>query len=109
MEDYWLCSAFSFEMICSMIFLHNSEDIMKESNDGGQFPRCSFPQRGYSHGCPLVCGNWLGVLGTAACSQVEQRIRQQLLTIVPVLDTFKMEQQPLACVRLRKCPLASHA
>jgi len=29
---------------------------MRESNDGGEFQRCPFPPRGYSHGSPLVCG-----------------------------------------------------
>jgi len=34
--------------------------------------------------------NWLQVLDTAERSQVDQRIRQQLHPIVPVLDTFTM-------------------
>ena len=39
--------------------------------------------------------NWLRVLDTAKRSQVDQRIRQQLHAIVPLLDTFKAEQQAL--------------
>src|SRR5262245_41325428 len=48
------------------------------------------------------------VLGTAERSQVDQRIRQQLHPIVPLLDTFKTEQQPLEFVLPRKGPLDTH-
>jgi hypothetical protein len=53
--------------------------------------------------------NWLRVLGIAERSQVDQRIRQQLHPIVPLLDTFKTSQQPLEFVLPRKGPLDSHA
>ena len=39
--------------------------------------------------------NWLQVSGTAERSQVDQRVRHQLHAIVPLLDAFKTEQQPL--------------
>src|SRR5215813_3339654 len=46
--------------------------------------------------------NWLRVSDTTEGSQVDQRIGHQLHAIVPVLETFKSEQQPLAFVlRLR--------
>ena len=53
--------------------------------------------------------NWLQVLGTAERSQVDQRVRHQLHPIVPLLDTFKAEQQPLELVLPRKGPLDAHA
>src|SRR2546427_12666322 len=53
--------------------------------------------------------NWLRVLDTAECSQVDQRVRQQLHAIVPLLDAFKSEQQPLELVFPRKRPLDTHA
>ena len=52
--------------------------------------------------------NWLRVLDTTERSQVDQRIRQQLHPIVPVLDAFKAEQQPLEFVLPRKGPLDTH-
>jgi hypothetical protein len=55
-DDNGLCRKFSFATICGMIFLHDQGCIMRESNDGGEFQRCPFPPRGYSHGSPLVCG-----------------------------------------------------
>ena len=42
--------------------------------------------------------NWLRVSDTAERSQVDQRIGHQLHAIVPLLDTFKSEQQPLELV-----------
>jgi hypothetical protein len=39
--------------------------------------------------------NWLRVLGTAELAQIDQRVCQQLHPIVPPLDTFKSDQQPL--------------
>ena len=53
--------------------------------------------------------NWLQVLGTAEPAQIDQRVRQQLHPIVPLLDTFKAEQQALEFVFPRKGPLDSHA
>jgi hypothetical protein len=53
--------------------------------------------------------NWLRVLGTPERSQVDQRIHQQLHPVVPLLDTFKAEQEPLEFVLPRKGPLDSHA
>src|SRR2546425_12768351 len=49
--------------------------------------------------------NWLQVLGTAEPAQIDQRVRQQLHPIVPLLDTFKAEQQALEFVFPRKGPL----
>ena len=52
---------------------------------------------------------WLQVLGTAERSQIHQRVRHQLHAIVPLLDAFKPEQQPLEFVLPGKGPLDSHA
>jgi hypothetical protein len=52
--------------------------------------------------------NWLRVSDTAERSQVDQRIRHQLHAIVPLLDTFKSEQQPLELIFPRKGPLDTH-
>src|SRR5215468_8694938 len=52
--------------------------------------------------------NWLQVSGTAERSQVDQRVRQQLHAIVPLLDTFKAEQKPLELIFPRKGPLDTH-
>src|SRR5215467_10762213 len=52
--------------------------------------------------------NWLQVSGTAERSQVDQRVRHQLHAIVPLLDTFKSEQQPLELIFPRKGPLDTH-
>ena len=48
------------------------------------------------------------VLATAERSQVDQRICQQLHPLVPLLDAFKSEQQPLEFVLPRKGPLDTH-
>ena len=53
--------------------------------------------------------NWLRVLGPAELAQVDQRVRQQLHAIVPLLDTFTSEQQSLALVFPGKRPLDTHA
>ncbi len=53
--------------------------------------------------------NWLQVLGTAERSQIHQRVGQQLYAIVPLLDTFKAQQQPLELIFPRKGPLDTHA
>src|SRR5437667_2481075 len=53
--------------------------------------------------------NWLRVLGTAERSQIDQRIRQQLHAIVPLLYAFKSEQQPLELIFPRKGPLNTQA
>src|SRR2546427_8966903 len=52
--------------------------------------------------------NWLQVLGTAERSQVDQRVRQQLHAIVPLLDAFKAEQESLALGFPRKGPFDAH-
>jgi hypothetical protein len=49
------------------------------------------------------------VLDTAESSQVDQRVRHQLHAIVPLLDTFKAEQQSLELVFPCKRPLDTHA
>ena len=56
-----------------------------------------------------LTNNWLRVLGTAERSQIDQRIRHQLHAIVPLLDAFKAQQQPLELVFPRKGPLDTHA
>src|SRR5215510_9830746 len=52
--------------------------------------------------------NWLRVSDTAERSQVHQRIGHQLHAIVPLLDAFKSEQQPLELVFPGKGPLDTH-
>jgi hypothetical protein len=52
--------------------------------------------------------NWLRVSDTAERSQVDQRIGHQLHAIVPLLDAFKSEQQPLELVFPGKGPLDTH-
>jgi hypothetical protein len=64
---------------------------------------------GTRHWCDDFSDNWLRVLDTAERSQVDQRIRQQLHAIVPLLDTFKTEQQPLEFVLPRKGALDAQA
>ena len=53
--------------------------------------------------------NWLRVLGTAELAQIDQRVCQQLHAIMPLLDTFKSEQEPLELIFPRKGPLDPHA
>jgi hypothetical protein len=53
--------------------------------------------------------SWLQVLDPIERSQVHQRIRHHLHAIVPLLDAFKAEQQPLACVLPRIGPLDAPA
>src|SRR5499426_3287280 len=52
--------------------------------------------------------NWLRVSDTAERSQVDQRIGHQFHAIVPLLDAFKAEQQPLELIFPRKGPLDTH-
>jgi hypothetical protein len=49
--------------------------------------------------------NWLRVLGTTERSQINQRICHQFHAIVPLLDAFKTQQQPLECILPCKGPL----
>jgi hypothetical protein len=58
--------------------------------------------------CAHSSVNWLRVSDTTERSQVDQRIGHQLPAIVPVLETFKAEQQPLEFVLPRKGPLDTH-
>jgi hypothetical protein len=58
-------------------------------------------------GAPLP-DNWLQVLGATELAQIDQRVRHQFHAIVPLLDTFKAEQEPLEFVLLRKGPLDPH-
>src|SRR5207245_8629290 len=51
--------------------------------------------------------NWLRVLGTAELAQIDQRVCQQLHAIMPLLDAFKSEQQPLEFILPCKRPLYS--
>src|SRR6266849_5743987 len=52
--------------------------------------------------------NWLQVLGATELAQIDQRVRHQFHAIVPLLDTFKSEQEPLEFVLPRKGPLDPH-
>jgi hypothetical protein len=56
-----------------------------------------------------LCLNWLRVLDTTECSQVDQRVGHQLHRIVSLLDAFKAEQQPLELIFPRESPLDPHA
>jgi hypothetical protein len=49
--------------------------------------------------------NWLRVLGTTERSQINQRICHQFHAIVPLLDAFKTQQQPLEFILPCKGPL----
>src|SRR2546429_504378 len=42
----------------------------------------------------LIAINWLQVSGATELAQIDQRVGQQLHAIVPLLDTFKAEQEP---------------
>jgi hypothetical protein len=68
---------------------------------GGARPHSKVSSLNLSH-------NWLRVSDTTERSQVDQRIGHQLHAIVPVLETFKAEQQPLEFVLPRKGPLDTH-
>jgi hypothetical protein len=52
--------------------------------------------------------NWLRVLDTAELSQVNQRIRHQLHTVVALLNALKPQEEPLELVFPRKGPLDTH-
>ena len=52
--------------------------------------------------------NWLRVLGTAELAQIDQRVCQQLHAIMPLLYTFKSEQQPFELICPRKGALDAH-
>src|SRR6187455_2485280 len=53
--------------------------------------------------------NWLRVSGTAELAQIDQRVCQQLHAIMPLLDTFKTEQESLEFILPGKGPLHTHA
>ena len=53
----------------------------------------------------VLIRKWLRVLGTTERSQINQRICHQLHAIVPLLDAFKPQQQPLECILPCKDPL----
>ena len=53
--------------------------------------------------------NWLQVLGTTELAQIDQRVCQQLHAIVPLLDTFKAEQESSELIFPRKGALDTHA
>ena len=59
-------------------------------------------------GGTIISISWLRVLDTTERSQVDQRIGHQLHAIVPLLDAFKSEQQPLELVFPGKGPLDTH-
>jgi hypothetical protein len=52
--------------------------------------------------------NWLRVLGTAELAQIDQRVCQQLHAIMPLLDTFKSEQQSFELIFPREGALDAH-
>ena len=66
-------------------------------------PRTPAPSVATGRGC-----SW-EVSGTAERAQVDQRVRHQLHAIMPLLDAFKAEQQPLEFVLPRKGPLDAQA
>ena len=51
---------------------------------------------------------YLRVLGTAELAQIDQRVGQQLHAIMPLLDTFKSEQEPLERIFPGKGALDTH-
>jgi hypothetical protein len=55
-----------------------------------------------------VPSNWLQVLGPAELARIDQRVCQQLHAIMPLLDTFKSEQQPFERIVPRKGALDAH-
>ena len=52
--------------------------------------------------------NWLQVLGATELAQIDQRVRHQFHAIVPLLDTFKSEQQSLELIFPGKGALHAH-
>jgi hypothetical protein len=62
----------------------------------------------YQEHLQVIGKNWLRVSDTAERSQVDQRICHQLHAIVPLLDTFKAEQQSLELVFPGKGALDAH-
>jgi hypothetical protein len=50
----------------------------------------------------------LQVLGPAELAQIDQRVRHQLHPIVPLLDTFKSEQELLELIFPREGPFDTH-
>ena len=52
--------------------------------------------------------NWLQVLGATELAQIDQRVCQQLHAIVPLLDTFKAEQESFELIFPRKGALHAH-
>ena len=48
--------------------------------------------------------NWLRVLGSAKVPQIDQRVSQQLHTVVPLLHVLKTQEQPLELIFPRKGP-----
>src|SRR5262245_19170126 len=57
----------------------------------------------------IITNNGLRVLDTTEGSQVDQRVRHHLHSIVPLLDALNSEQRPLELVFPRKRPLDPHA
>src|SRR5215470_19381286 len=56
----------------------------------------------------FILHNWLRVLGTAELAQIDQRVCQQLHAIMPLLDTFKAEQQSFELIFPREGALDAH-
>ena len=52
--------------------------------------------------------NWLRVLDPAELTQIDQRVCQQLHPIMPLLDTFKSEQQAFEFIFPREAALNAH-
>jgi hypothetical protein len=52
--------------------------------------------------------NWLRVLGSAELAQIDQRVGHQLHAIMPLLDTFKAEQESLEFIFPGKGALDAH-
>jgi hypothetical protein len=53
--------------------------------------------------------SWLRVSGTTERSQIDQRVRHQLHTVVPLLFELKAQQQPLEFILPRENPLYAYS
>jgi hypothetical protein len=104
---------------------HNGDEVMrvaiaqKERHTPGRSQLSDLMEHGLGHGQgaflyldaqpPFALGiNWLRVLGTAELAQIDQRVCQQLHAIMPLLYTFKAEQESLEFIFPCKGALDAH-